>query len=279
MTAAHLRQFQLVEELGRHLRADPEVKALLLTGSLADPTAEVDRWSDVDLLLIVADQVMERYTHSRDWMPLSEPPVGLERHLSDGSATVRMALADGIRLDIVLIPTSRLSHASPGEGALFSAPCTVLWSRLPGLEAHTGSEPSWVAPAEITNEEVERRADRFWFRAVLAITRVARNDLLIGSHLALGLMRECLELQMLRRDRQEGTRAHRTGGWGNDLVDSFSWDPQSPRPERILDLIDRCSERFDQLASLLSPAYAPRRSLVTRVMAAARESCAGRRED
>lgn len=49
------------------------------------------------------------------------------------------------------------------------------------------------------------------FDAALAATRYGRADRLIGLHLTLGILRECLVIAMLLRDRSEGTDRHRFG--------------------------------------------------------------------
>ncbi|TNM64534.1 hypothetical protein FHN55_13495 [Streptomyces sp. NP160] len=55
--------------------------------------------------------------------------------------------------------------------------------------------------------------------AALAVVKLARNDLLIGMHLALGLVQRCLVQAMVLRDRQLGTASHRVGGPFNEVVE------------------------------------------------------------
>lgn len=265
-------QSRLVRALDRQLYTDPDIRALVLVGSLADENADVDRWSDVDLLLVVAENAVERYFRSPAWLHPYGRVVGVERHRGEKSRTLRVCLTGGRRLDVVLIPDSLARELPPGDSPPSGLPHTVLWTREPNLADRLYPSPAAEAPA-VSERELERRADRFWFQAVLAMTRVARNDYLIATHLALGLVQECLVLQMIRRDQIEGTSAHRTGGWGNDLVDGFAWDPGSPRPLRILELIRQSCETFDHLASRLSPGYAPRAPLVADVMDSALETC------
>lgn len=52
------------------------------------------------------------------------------------------------------------------------------------------------------------------FEAALAAARFGRGDRLIGLHLTMGILRECLVIAMLLRDRAEGTDRHR---FGSDL--------------------------------------------------------------
>ncbi len=102
---------------------------------------------------------------------------------------------------------------------------------------------------------------------------MVRNDLLIGFHLALDLTRDTLVLQMMRRDQKKGTRIHRVGGWGHDIVDCFSWNASARAPLAILDLIARSGEAFDALASRLSSTYVERGPLLLPVIESARDAC------
>ena len=50
------------------LEPDPDVAALVLFGSIAGPREYVDRFSDIDVLLVVRDGVAERFFPSIDWL-------------------------------------------------------------------------------------------------------------------------------------------------------------------------------------------------------------------
>lgn len=243
-----------IARLSDAFKRDPAVCAVILTGSLADDAVPADFWSDVDLKVILSDDAVERYHAATDWLATFGRVVGLERHTSPLTKTLRVCLAGSQRFDFVFIPESVLQ----GESSLFYPPCRVLWSRLPALKSHIAPQPLKAEYRAVTAADIERMADAFGFKAALAIAKVARNDGLIGMHLALDLARDCLVLQMLRRDREEGTTIHRTGGWGNDLVAHLVLDGRAPSAQKILDLIQWSCETFDDLALALAPAYAPR---------------------
>ena len=239
--------------LGDCFKQDSEVHAVILTGSLADDSLQADIWSDVDLKVIVADHTVEKYVVSTDWLAPFGQIIGLEKHASPSTQTLRVCLDGFRRFDFVFIAESALQ----GDAHLLRRPCRVLWSRLPDLEAHIAPQ----RPLEyhgVTEADVVQLADTFWFKVSVAIAKVARNDLLIAAHLALDLARDCLVLQMMRRDREKGTTIHRTGGWGNDLVDQLTIDAHQPSARKVHDLIRWSCETFDTLAFELSPAYTPR---------------------
>lgn len=242
-----------ITRLSHHFAQNTDVRAVILTGSLADDSVPADLWSDVDLKVIVADSAMETYTASTGWLALFGQVLGLEKHISPSTQTLRVCLDGFRRFDFVFIAESALQD----DVYLLQRPCWVLWSRLPDLEARIVPQraPEYHG---ISDADVGQLADTFWFKVSVAIAKVARNDLLIGAHLALDLARDCLVLQMLRRDREKGTTIHHTGGWGNDLVAQLVIDAQQPSAHRILDLIRWSCATFDALAAELSPTYTPR---------------------
>ena len=266
-----------VEQLSRLFEGDPDARTFVLAGSLADPQVETDFWSDVDVKVILADQAVDRYYLSAAWLHPYGQMIGLERHEDLFTKTLRVCLDGFRRFDLVFVPESTWHNPSSWEHQLFRQPYTVIWSRLPDLEqmleAHIASPLSSAIEQDISSAELEQMADQFWYRASAAIARVARNDLLIGLHLALDMARDCLMLQMIRRDRVKKTRIHRTGGWGNELVARFAWDNQECSPRKILDLVARSGEIFDGLASGLSSSYNSRGPRLYTAIERARTAC------
>lgn len=252
-------QTEALAQLSRRLEADPDVKALVVTGSLVDGK-EVDVWSDIDLKIVLADDAVERYFASVTWLEPLGRPIGVERHVTPPIKTLRVCLDDlRRRVDVSLMPESNV---------LLSEPADILWSRMPGLERHIA--PVTLAPPTLEPQDIARMAEGFWFRVASAVAKVVRNDLLIGMHLALDLVRDCLVLQMIRRDREFNTTIHRTGGWGNELVAEIAFDVRGDAPEEILDLIAWSCRTFDELAGDLSPTYERRAALVLPGIDAAR---------
>lgn len=257
-----------VTQLSHLFEQDPDVRAVILTGSLADDDVQADIWSDIDVKVIVADHSVARYFTTTDWLAPFGHIVGLERHTSPSTKTLRVCMEGFQRVDLVLIAESALR----ADQHLLQLPRVVLWSRLPDLDMYITPRPPTPEYHSATDADIAQLADPFWFKAALAITKVARNDLLIGAHLALDLARDCLVLQMMRRDREKGTTIHRTGGWGNEMVDQLALDAQQPSAHKILDLIRWSCETFDSLATELSPTYKPRYAHVLPVLGLARNT-------
>lgn len=264
---------QAAEQLSKLFDKDPEAKAFVLTGSLAAAEVQVDSWSDVDAKVILADEAVERYYLSTAWLSSFGRLIGAERHEDSLTKTLRVCLEGFQRFDLTFIAESTLRNSSLWNHNPFHPLYTIIWSRLPDLEEQIASFPLPPDYQAISPEKLERMADEFWLKAAVAITKVARNDLLIALHLALDLARDCLVLQMIRRDQAKRTTVHRTGGWGNDLVTRFSWDSQKGSGAEILDLIRLSCEVFDELASKLWPSYLQRGPLLFPSLETVKQIC------
>ncbi|NIV35511.1 MAG: hypothetical protein GWN58_40485 [Anaerolineae bacterium] len=268
----------IVEQLSRFFQKEPDARAFVLTGSLADGEIQPDRWSDIDAGIVLADGVLDRYTCSTGWLQFLGQTAGLERHEHPQGRTLRVCLEGLRRLDLTFVSEPALGEPSSWDRNPFYPSFVVLWSELPGLEMQLASLPQPAEYREPRREEIEELVDAFWLKAAVATTRVVRDDLLIGSHLALDLARDCLLLQMMRRDRQEGTAIHRTGGWGNELAARVSWDGRGNSAEAILDLVRTSCEVFDELAPELLQGYNRRGPLLYPGIESARAICAARVE-
>jgi len=206
-------QAQALMRLSERFEKDAAVRALVLTGSLADAAIPADAWSDIDVKVVLADQAVDTYYASVEWLRDFGRLIGVERHEGRFAKTLRVCLEDFQRFDLVFVAESALQNPTAWEPGLFQPPRVVLWSRIPDLEALIATHAYTPVYQDISEAELECMVDRFWFKAAIAISKVVREDLLIGLHLALGLARDCLVLQMIRRDREKGNNIHRVGGW------------------------------------------------------------------
>lgn len=264
---------QAVEQLSQLFDKELDARAFVLSGSLADSEVQEDAWSDVDVKIILADRAWDRYYTSTAWLFSFGRFIGAERHENPLAKTLRVCLEGFRRFDLTFVVESAVQNGSVWEHDLFHPADVVLWSRLPDLETRIASLPRPTAYQDMPWEEIEILVDAFWFKAAVAITKVVRNDLLIGLHLALDLARDSLVLQMIRRDRAKQTTIHRTGGWGNELVARFALNGQADSGEEILNFIQLGCERFDELISELLPNYSPRSSLLLPAIESAKQIC------
>lgn len=260
-----------VAELSRLLARDADVKALVLMGSLASQEAITDEWSDVDARIVVADTALSRYYPCPAWLAPLGGVVACQSADHEAIKTLRVCLTPFRRLDLSIVAESSLRK--PEATALSPIPdqCKVIWSCVPDPAA--APAPLALMTDSDRRERVEAISAGFWFKVTLAIPKVARNDLLVAAHLAFDLVRDCLELQMMLRDKEMGTNIHRRGGWGNDILSALQWAVLDGNVAALLDLIGRCCRLFDRLAEQLSDAYQPRAGYLTDVLARAAGLC------
>jgi hypothetical protein len=95
----------------------------------------------------------------------------------------------------------------------------------------------------------------FWFKGMLAVTKAARNELLIAVHLSLDMVRDCLHLGMALRDRETGTNHHRDGSRGNHFVAELGETVQPYTIDGVLACIEESAIAFDRLAHTWDDAY------------------------
>ena len=241
------RQQSLLQHLVNLLEGNEDVLTLGLRGSLLQPE-RMDRWSDVDVLLVVRDRALERFFPTLDWLAPLGSIFGYEQFTYDDHWTTRVCFADFRRLDISLTTLPEFLQAKAQLRTLFPGQSRLLISRS---EAAAGalSEPTPPPlPSPPSPEEFQRIASRFWFRCAVAVVKIMRDDLLIGTHLTLELIQECCVLAMMLRDRATGTTHHRSGGTGNELVNSLP-SLQTPYSARgLLEAIRESGRLFDRLA-------------------------------
>ena len=266
---------EAIDRLSAFLRGQDGVRALILTGSLARAELVVDEWSDVDMKVILADGTMDRYGSSPDWLSPLGRVIGFQRIAHGSSITFRICFEHFRCLDLTLIRESALTDGADWEYNPFLHGYRVIWSDIHGLADAISSIPPACLDLTPDEGELRRMADQFWFTAALALSRAVRNDLLVAQHLGFALAQDCLQLQMILRDRELGTNIHREGGWGNDIVPRLCAVDSDCPPKKVVGFIARACKVFDELAPKLCPGYTPRLGQVSDAIERARDS-AGR---
>ncbi|HEY0078770.1 MAG TPA: aminoglycoside 6-adenylyltransferase [Pyrinomonadaceae bacterium] len=207
-----------IRDLVALLQPDEQVRAVALSGSCARLEARRDVWSDVDVLMVVAEGATGRFFPATEWLrPLGEV-YAFEQNSNELTCTTRVCFSDFRRLDIVITTEAALERIDSWGSVSFWNGSRTLFSRSPAVDEILARKFAPPAPASISAEQFQSMANHFWFRAALAVTKVVRDDLLIALHLAAGLMQDCCLLALLLRDRTEGTSYHSRGSIGDDFV-------------------------------------------------------------
>lgn len=247
-----LSHAQTTGQLGELLRPHEDALALLIVGSLA--AGQGDRWSDIDALLVVADDAFARYFPSIQLLQRLGPLLGYEQAVWRDRGTTRAVLVDGRRIDLIV--ASKTRFAQDNDWPLRDG-VRVIFSRSAEVDAQLAQPLPPAPPPHFSDEQFTAFANAFWFKATLALVKVLRGDLLIGLHLCLEVVQETCVLAMILRDRAEGTTIHKTGGIGNILVQQVQM-PVAPGAEAILASLAQSAQLFDTLASQWSAHYTPR---------------------
>ncbi|HLY26475.1 MAG TPA: aminoglycoside 6-adenylyltransferase [Aggregatilineales bacterium] len=247
-----LWQAETIQAFSNYFQSRQAVKAAILVGSNAN--ASVDSWSDVDLVCVVDSLHVDEFFPDTHWLAAFGDIFGIEQSTRSFTRVTRVCFADFRRVDLVFMPESALSRPENWRYSLLES--HVLFSRSTAVDIalRAGTVAQAALPA-FDEQQFESMAQRFWFKAAIAVAKVRRNDLLIGLHLALDLARDCLVLAMMLRDVAAGTHIHRYGGPYNEVIGQIGMGTFQPTAQGILDLVVQCALTFDNLAIRLQPTY------------------------
>lgn len=233
---------------------DGAILDVRVAGSLVNPQ-DTDEWSDVDLLLVVSPEALDRISDPT-WVAAIGKVWAWDASGGGERRTVRYVFEDGRWLDLV-VATSTESLALTSRSLIRHDVVTI--------ESLPAGKPL-----------LHELDNGFRFASALAVTKIARNDLVIGIHLALGLLRDCLVLAMLIRDRDGGAHHHRVGGPLNEVAFAVcSSHATVSTAQDALTLIDHAASLWTTLASRRDASYLEDRRGLTALLDQARQSIGG----
>lgn len=214
-------QRELLDRVTRRAESTTAIVSLRPFGSVVDDT--LDQWSDLDLELTVLPDRLGEVFPDTSWLSDIGPIYTSSSSHDEDSATLRVVFEDLRRLDLRFVPADRRARFPPS---------------LPHMSPRSA---------------VEQMISEFVFEAMLATFKVARDDLLIGGHLVLGLERKVLELAMILRDQALGTSVHRHGGRFNEVA--LGLNNGGFGALSLLSRIESATNAFDSSARQLEPSF------------------------
>jgi len=248
-------QSQLIEDLRMLLEPDDDVRALVLFGSSAAPELR-DELSDVDVMLVTRAGAGGRFFPDRAWFGALGTIFAWEQSARERSGAHRIYFTDGRRLDVVVVEEPVVADVEHWPQHPFRAARRTIFSHSVAADHAVATVYERVPAGAPSAEQFAGRVNAFWFEAQLAAHKAARGDLLIAAHLMLGLIRSCMELAMILRDRAAGTRYHRHGHVDDaSVLASLPDTKPPPEPARVIDAIEAAATIFDDLASAWELAY------------------------
>ena len=184
-----------------HLSQRLSLDQVYLKGSRLDPDLQ-DQYSDTDLVLVTKGPLPEREVILRKINELGDI-VGREEFSSQGAILFRLAILIGTEVELVDLQVYSESRWQM-EQELLSEPYLPLLDSV-ALENKTSSSSK---PNYSPNPD---HVDKVWYLFFLCHKKFMRGDHLIGMHLLMEIVRECLVLLMIERDLDSGTNFHRFG--------------------------------------------------------------------
>lgn len=206
------------------------VRAVLLTGSRSRPGAELDRFSDYDVILYVTDPAA--YLEDPAWFSArGEVLVSVQDRAgfaATGRYTHLVLYEDGVKIDYTLAPAAELERMS-GEGWL-SPELDLGYTVLVDKDGLTDSLPApsgrAFIPAPPTQAAFSALVEEFWWESGYVAKNLARGELLPAKY----SLESVMKLDLLRRmlEWQVGTerRSWRPGVLGRglrDVLDPGTW--------------------------------------------------------
>ena len=171
-----------------------DVKAVAIVGSQVREHVPADRWSDLDLILLVDDPAA--YTDEETWIAEFGTPVltFLESTATGEQRERRVLYETGEDVDFPLIPVSALERLESSENAaaLVRRGYRVLVDKI-GLEdrldALAATPPPHNAP---TQHDLAELASDFWYHALWVAKKLRRGEVYIAIECLDGYIKERL---------------------------------------------------------------------------------------
>lgn len=252
-------QDKTLAQMKDFLQSFDSVQAAFVVGSLANDLVQPDYWSDIDLIVVVSDQEISQFFPNTGWLEPIRSVFATSHSEDPPRFTLRVCFRDMRRVDFIFILASEFNNPKARNLHHFQKDYRVLFAKSPEVDQTLPQKFGVKSENQDPETQFLVMSNAFWFKGMLTVYKVVRNDLLIALHLALDLMRDCLVLKMMIRDRAKGTRHHRIGGVENMFVTQLMAQPSDYTAQGILVMVERYSQIYENLAVEWSPDYQVKR--------------------
>jgi len=252
----------MLENLISYFKPNEDVLGLLLFGSFIKSEFQYDYWSDIDILLVVKNDKIDKFFPTIEWATFFGRLYTYSQSSDDFKCTTRLCFENFNRIDLVITTEEKLAKVNHWLSVPFFSGTKIVFSRSKIVDeiANQGFFQQKISPA--TEGQFSEMVRNFRFKSMLAVYKVVRNDLLIALHLAQDLIRDCSVLGMMLRDRATGTNIHKHGGMGNQLVVQLEITQKPFTSLGILESIKESNEIFERLACEWSSKYQQNRQFL-----------------
>jgi len=173
-------------------RTDARVRAVILSGSRADPAAPADEWQDVDVTFVVRD--MAPFREDPSWIDVFGERAILQRPdamfgappRTDGGEAYLMLFVDGTRIDLTLLPLEGM------DGFEHDGPAEVLLDLDGVVPLPPPRGRPYFVPAPPTASEFADVCNEFWWVTPYVAKGLARGETTYAHHHLDTVLREQL---------------------------------------------------------------------------------------
>jgi aminoglycoside 6-adenylyltransferase len=174
-------------------REQDDVRALIVVGSHARTDVPADRWSDLDLILIVDDP--GPYAEDPSWVgEFGRPVLTFLEDTPVGQRERRVLYETGEDVDFPLFPVTALERLEKSENAahLLARGYRVLIDRI-GLAERLARVTALVErPSQPTQHDCTELASDFWYHALWAAKKLRRGEVFTAKECLDGYMKDRL---------------------------------------------------------------------------------------
>jgi molybdopterin-guanine dinucleotide biosynthesis protein A len=176
-------------------REREDVRALLVVGSQARATVPADRWSDLDIVLIVDDP--EPYAEDPSWVrEFGQPVLTFLEDTPVGQRERRVLYETGEDVDFPLFPVTapELLEQSENAAHLLARGYRVLVDRIALGERLARVAAAAERPLPPTQRDLTQLASDFWYHALWAARKLRRGEVFTAKRCLDGYMKDRLVL-------------------------------------------------------------------------------------
>jgi len=170
-----------------------DIRALLVVGSQARAKVPADRWSDLDIVLIVDDP--EPYAEDPSWVrEFGQPVLTFLEDTPVGQRERRVLYETGEDVDFPLFPVTALELLEQSENAanLLARGYRVLIDKIDLAERLARVAATAEQPSAPNRREYTDLASDFWFHALWAAKKLRRGEVLTAKGCLDGYMKDRL---------------------------------------------------------------------------------------
>jgi aminoglycoside 6-adenylyltransferase len=190
LTNANTRMELLATAVADWASEREDVAALVVVGSQARDDVPADRWSDLDLILLLDSP--SRYTDDATWTSeFGNPVVTFLEATMDGHWERRVLYETGEDVDFVLFPAAVAERIEAIElaAALLARGYRVLLDRIGVEERLARAAAAAPRPASPSQHELTELASDFWYHALWTAKKLRRGEVFTAIDCLNGYMK------------------------------------------------------------------------------------------